>query len=161
MTPEPHDALIDGWQTAWSGQDARAFAGVCAAGIQYEDPLTPTPLVGVAGVAGHAGRLWSAFPDARLERTGPRLSDGHFVAAPCRLRGTHSAALEDIPRTGRPVVVQVVFYCEVEDGVLRRVRAFFDLYDAARQLGVLPRGGGLGERAMFMFRGFGLRLREG
>ncbi len=156
----PHDELMDGWQSAWSGHDARAFAGVCAPGIQYEDPLTPTPLVGVAGVAGHAGRLWSAFPDARLERTGPRLTDGHFVAAPCRLRGTHSAPLEDIPKTSRALVVQVVFYCEVEDGVLRRVRAFFDLYDAARQLGILPKVGGLGERAMFMFRGFGLRLRE-
>jgi len=157
---EPHDALIDAWQDAWSGNDARAFGAVCTANVQYEDPLATTPLVGVAGVAAHAGRLWAAFPDAKLERTGPRLSDGHFVAAPCRLRGTNAAPLEDIPKTGRPVVVQVVFYCEIEDARLRRVRAFFDLYDAARQLGVMPKGGGVGERALFMFRGFGLRLRD-
>ncbi len=34
------DELIDGWQAAWSGKDPAAFGEVCAAGIQYEDPLT-------------------------------------------------------------------------------------------------------------------------
>jgi hypothetical protein len=39
------------------------------------------------------------------------------------------------------------------------VRAFFDLYDAAVQLGVLPAHGGMGERALMLLRGFGLRAR--
>jgi hypothetical protein len=37
------------------------------------------------------------------------------------------------------------------------VRAFFDLYDAAIQLGVLPRPGSVGQRALMLLRGFGLR----
>ena len=37
------------------------------------------------------------------------------------------------------------------------MRAFFDAYDAAVQLGVLPARGTLGERALLMLRGFGLR----
>jgi hypothetical protein len=37
------------------------------------------------------------------------------------------------------------------------VRGFFDLYDAATQLGVLPGHGTLGEKALLMLRGFGLR----
>ena len=41
------DDLIDGWQAAWSGKDATAFADVCAIGIQYEDPLTGEPLDGL------------------------------------------------------------------------------------------------------------------
>ena len=40
---------------------------------------------------------------------------------------------------------------------LWRVRAFYDLYDAGVQLGLLPRRGTLGERALLMLRGFGLR----
>jgi hypothetical protein len=40
---------------------------------------------------------------------------------------------------------------------LWRVRAFFDLYDAAIQLGVLPRPGSVGQRALMLLRGFGLR----
>ena len=37
------------------------------------------------------------------------------------------------------------------------MRGFFDLYDVATQLGVLPARGTLGEKALLMLRGFGLR----
>ena len=60
------------------------------------------------------------------------------------------------------MVVHVVFYCEVDDSDpprLHRVRAFFDAYDAAVQLSVLPARGTLGEKALMVLRGFGLRQR--
>ena len=101
--------------------------------------------------------MWAAFPDARMERTGERLSDGRFVAAPCKLLATHRAALEGLPATNRFVVVHCVFYCELRDELFLRVRAFFDLYDAAVQLGVLPARGTLGEKTLLVLRGFGLR----
>ena len=56
------------------------------------------------------------------------------------------------------MILHVVFYCELEDMRLHRVRGFFDLYGAAVQLGVLPARGTLGERALFAVRGFGLRV---
>lgn len=151
------DALIDGWESAWSGRDADAFSEVCAEEIHYEDPLTDEPLEGLAALGQHAGRLWGAFPDARVERTGERLSGGRFVAAPSKLLATHRAPLEGLPATNRFIVVHCVFYCELEDGLLLRVRAFFDLYDAATQLGVLPARGTMGEKALLVLRGFGLR----
>lgn len=151
------DQLIDGWQAAWSGHEPTAFADVCAAGIHYEDPLSGRPLDGLDALASHAQRLWTAFPDARLERTGERLSNGHFAAAPCKLLGTHRAALEGLPPTNRFIVVHCVFYCELQHELLLRVRAFFDVYDAAMQLGVLPARGTLGEKALLILRGFGLR----
>jgi steroid delta-isomerase-like uncharacterized protein len=157
------DALIDGWQEAWSEKDPHGFEGVCASGIGYEDPLTERPLTGVDELAGHAARLWSAFPDARLERTGERLTgdSGSLIAAPCKLLGTHRQALEGLPATNRFLVVHCVFYCEVERDRLLRVRGFFDVYDAAVQLGVLPARGTLGEKALLMVRGFGLRAGRG
>lgn len=155
------DRLIDGWQAAWSGHDAAAFADVCAAGIHYEDPLSATPLDGLDALGAHAQRLWAAFPDARLERTGERLSNGRFVAAPCKLLGTHRGPLESLPATSRFVVVHCVFYCELQHELLLRVRAFFDVYDAATQLGVLPARGTLGEKALLILRGFGLRAARG
>jgi steroid delta-isomerase-like uncharacterized protein len=155
------DGLINGWEAAWSGRDPRAFADVCTAGIEYEDPFSGRPLSGVDALAEHAQRLWSAFPDVRLERTGARLSDGTFVAAPCKLLGTHTEPLDSLPATNRFVVVHCVFYCELHHELLRRVRAFFDVYDAAVQLGVLPARGTLGEKALMMLRGFGLRAARG
>jgi len=155
------DELIDGWEAAWSGKDTEAFADVCSIDIHYEDPITDEPLEGLSALGRHAERLWAAFPDARLERTGERPASGRFVAAPSKLLATHRGALEGLPASNRFVVVHAVFYCEVADGRLRRVRAFFDLYDAATQLGVLPARGTLGEKALLMLRGFGLRAGRG
>lgn len=151
------DELIDGWQAAWSGKDPAAFAEVCATGVQYEDPLTGEPLDGLDALTAHAARLWEGFPDARLERTGERLANERFVAAPCKVLGTHRAALEGLPATNRFVVMHCVFYCEIRRNRLLRVRGFYDMYDAATQLGVLPGHGTMGEKALLMLRGFGLR----
>jgi len=132
---------------------------VCAADVHYEDPLTAEPLESPDAIAGHAQRLWTAFPDARMEATGERLGNGRFVAAPVKLLATHRGELAGLPPTGRFVIVHAVFYCELDPRRRRlwRVRGFFDLYDAAVQLGVLPARGTLGERALLLLRGFGFR----
>ena len=152
------DALFDAWERAWSGRDPAAFEAVCADGFAYEDPLTPEPLNGAAALAAHARALWAAFPDARLNATGERLSDGRFACAPCKLLGTHEGAIGKIAPTGRFVVVHAIVYAELTpEGRLLRARAFFDFWGAATSLGVLPRPGTAGERALLLLRGFGLR----
>jgi steroid delta-isomerase-like uncharacterized protein len=155
------DQLIDRWQAAWSDKDPSAFAAICTADVHYEDPLTPEPLEGAAELGRHATRLWGAFPDARMERTGERLTGGRFVAAPCKLLATHRGPLEGLPATNRFLVVHCVFYIELRDECILRARAFFDLYDTAVQLGVLPARGTLGEKALLVLRGFGLRAGRG
>jgi len=154
-------ALIDTWEAAWSSKDPDAFAPVCLPRVHYEDPTTTEPLEDLPALVAHAQRLWAAFPDARLERAGERLFNERFLAAPCKLLGTHRAALEGLPASNRFVVVHCIIYAEVQEQRLFRVRAFFDLYDAATQLGVLPAHGTLGEKALLMLRGFGLRAGRG
>jgi steroid delta-isomerase-like uncharacterized protein len=155
--PATVDGLVDRWEAAWTGKDAEAFAPLCAPDLHYEDPLTDEPLAGAEALARHAQRLWDAFPDVRMERTGERLGQGRFLAAPAKLVGTHRGPLEGLPATNRFVIVHCVFYCELQGARLLRVRAFFDLYNAATQLGVLPARGTLGEKALLVLRGFGLR----
>ena len=151
------DELIDAWEAAWSGKEPEAFGPLCGTSFHYEDPLVAEPIEGPEALAAHAARLWAAFPDARLQKLGERLSDGRFVAAPSKLLATNREPLEGLPATNRFIVVPCVFYCELRGGRLLRVRAFFDLYDAAVQLGVLPGRGTLGEKALLILRGFGLR----
>jgi steroid delta-isomerase-like uncharacterized protein len=160
--PAAIDELVDRWQAAWSGRDPAAFHAVCAPDVHYEDPVCGEPLDGPDAVAAHAAKLWTLFPDARVERTGERLSDGRYVAAPCKVLGTHRGELGELPATGRFLVAHVVCYCELDADRCRlwRVRSFFDAYDAAVQLGVLPARGTLSERAMLVLRGFGLRSRS-
>lgn len=149
---------MDEFLAAWGSHDPVAFHDCCAPDVHYEDPLLREPLDSPQAIGQHAKRLWAGFPDARLETTGERLSDGRYVAAPCKLLGTHRNELEGIPATGRFVVMHVVFYAELDPPRERlwRIRAFFDLYDAAQQVGVLPKHGSMGERAMLAVRGFGL-----
>ncbi len=153
--------LMDGWEAAWSGKDVEAFAELCDPDVHYEDPTTTEPIEGVESLGHHAERLWAAFPDARLQRTGERLTSRRYVAAPSKLLATHRGPLEGLPATNRFIVVHCISYCEIRRGRLLRVRAFYDLYDAATQLGILPGRGSLGEKALLMLRGFGLRTGRG
>jgi predicted ester cyclase len=125
--------------------------------VHYEDPLLPEPLQGADAIARRAAKVWEAFPDARLQPIGPRLSDGSHASAPAKLLGTHRGPLEGLSATNRFVVVHVVFFAELREERLFRVRAFFDVYGAAVALGVLPKPGTLGEKALLMLRGFGLQ----
>jgi steroid delta-isomerase-like uncharacterized protein len=151
------DALFDAWERAWSGRDPAAFAPLCADAVAYEDPLTPEPLEGVAALARHARRLWKAFPDARVNSTGARLGDGRYACAPCKVLGTHGGRLGPVTPTGRFIVVHAVVYAELREERLLRVRAFFDVHGAATALGVLPQHGTMGEKALLLLRGFGIR----
>ena len=159
-----HDELMDGYQAAWSGKDPGAFAALCTPDVHYEDPLTP-PLTGPGELGVHAERLWAAFPDARVEQTGPRMTAGQHLTAPMKLVATHRGELEGLPPTGRFLVAHVVLVAELaggrgpDSGRLWRARAFFDAYGAGRQLGILPEPGSLGGKALLMLRGFGLRSR--
>jgi SnoaL-like polyketide cyclase len=148
--------LFDGWERAWSARDPLAFEPLCHPEVHYEDPLLPEPLEGAAAIARRAAKLWDAFPDVRLQPTGPRLTDGTHASAPAKLLGTHRGPLEALTPTNRFVVVHVVFFAELREERLFRVRAFFDVYGAAVSLGVLPKPGTLGEKALLMLRGFGL-----
>ena len=152
------DELFDAWERAWSGRDPRGFESVCAAGVHYEDPLTPEPLVGTRALAAHAAQAVGG--DARrageLDRRAAVGRDVRVRAVP-PARHPHRAARADHADRPRRSTVHAVVYAELEDGLLKRVRAFFDVYAAAMSLGVLPKPGTAGERAMLMLRGFGIR----
>ena len=153
------DELFDGWEAAWSARDPDGFEPWCdPEDIHYEDPLTAEPLESAAAIGRHAQRLWTGFPDARVQQTGPRLADADgFAAAPCKLLATHTEQLYGLSPTGRFIIVHGVAYAQVRHERIHRIRLFFDLYEAATQLGVLPRPGTMGEKALLMLRGFGLK----
>ena len=153
------DDLIDAFQSAFTGQTRHAFATCCAVDVHYEDPLSGRALHGLDQLADHAAKLWTMLPDAQVQRAGERLATGRFVAAPWQLLGTHGGDLPRLPASQRPLSLHGIFYCELapDEDRLWRVRAFYDAYDAAVQLGILPRHGTVGERALMLLRGFGLR----
>jgi SnoaL-like polyketide cyclase len=151
------DALADRWRSGWEGS---GFESCCTPDVTYEDPVAVDLLRGVEALDSHAAGLRHAFPDLRLEATAPPLVRGTNACVPWRALGTHRADIgQALPATDRFVTLHGLHYLELVDGSVRRARGFFDLYDAATQLGLLPARGGLGETALLMLRGFGLRRR--
>jgi steroid delta-isomerase-like uncharacterized protein len=149
------DALSERWRKAWSGQ--AGFEDCCTPDVGYEDPVAVDPLSGVEALEAHAAALRGALPDLRVESPSSPLGDGAHACLPWRLAGTHRGDTTILPATDRFVVVQGLHYIELSDGLVRRARGFFDLYDVATQLGLLPARGGLGEAALLLVRGFGAR----
>jgi hypothetical protein len=151
------DALAERWRAGWQGG---GFEACCTPDVSYEDPVAVDPLRGVDALDRHAAGLRGAFPDLRIEATAPPLLRGVHACVPWRAMGTHRGDLGTmLPATDRFVTLHGLHYIELSDGAVRRARGFFDLYDAGTQLGLLPARGGLGETALLLLRGFGLRRR--
>jgi hypothetical protein len=151
------DELAARWRAGWQGG---GFEACCTPDVSYEDPLAVEPLGGVEALDRHAASLRGAFPDLRVEATAPALGRASHVCVPWRALGTHRGDVgPGLPATNRFLALHGLHYLELADGLVRRARGFFDLYDAATQLGLLPARGGLGETALLMLRGFGLRRR--
>jgi steroid delta-isomerase-like uncharacterized protein len=149
------DDLAAAWLAAWCG--AGEFADCCAPDVQYEDPLASEPLRDLGALTNHARRVREALPDLQIKRTGTPLHGGPYVCIPWRAAGTHRNQVGALPPTNRFVAIHGLHYLELSDGKVRRGRGFFDLYEAATQLGIFPARGGMGESVLLLLRGFGLR----
>lgn len=146
------------WRESWT---RAGFESCCQPDVSYEDPVALQPLQGVDALERHAAGLRGAFPDLRIESGAPPMARGSHVCLAWRALGTHRGDLgEMVPASDRFVTVHGIHYIELTDGSVRRARAFFDLYDVATQLGLLPARGGMGETAMLLLRGFGLRRKQ-
>ena len=151
--------LADRWRAAWMDPTPAAFGACCAVAVHYEDPLQAEPVDGLDGLAAAAARVRKALPDMRLEPVAEPVVEGGFGCIPWRVVGTHRGAVGSVPASGRFLALHGVHYVELADGLIVRTRGFFDLYDAAIQLGLLPARGSFGEAAILMLRGFGIRPR--
>ena len=153
------DVLAERWRGGWQGG---GFGVCCTPDVSYEDPVAVDPLRGVDALDRHAVALRAAFPDLEVQATAPPLTRGDHACVPWRAVGTHRNDIGAmLPATDRFVTLHGLHYIELSDGLVRRARGFFDLYDAATQLGVLPARGGMGETVLLLLRGFGLRRRPG
>lgn len=151
------DALAERWRDAWHG---RGFESCCTPDVSYEDPVAVQPLRGIEELDRHALELRRAFPDLQIEATAPALARAGHACFAWRATGTHRGDLGSmLPATDKTVALHGLHFVQLDDGLVRRGRGFFDLYDGATQLGVLPARGGLGEAALLVLRGFGLRRR--
>ncbi|MEV6136021.1 nuclear transport factor 2 family protein [Nocardia sp. NPDC051990] len=135
------------WLDAWDRHDLDAVVALVAEDIRYEDPsLFGEYLLGKSALREVVTMTWQAFPDVRFELAGtPYLAIlGTGMAAPWRMRGTFAGDMGGGPSplgiapTGHYFDTRGVDIYELRNGLLTRWSTTTDLFDLARQVGLLP-----------------------
>jgi steroid delta-isomerase-like uncharacterized protein len=133
---------------AWNAHDGEAVAALCAPDVIWRDPAAPEPLHGRDAVHEFVEITATAFPDFRIAQTAfPYVAhDIPRVLAPYRMTGTMLGPVADFAPTGRAITIEGVDDWSFRDGLLSGYCTYYDTIDAARQLGVMPMPGTLGDR---------------
>jgi steroid delta-isomerase-like uncharacterized protein len=130
--------------------------------IVWADPALPEPARGVPAVQEFMRVSARAFPDLRFSEPSPPVLavSGDEVLWAWRMEGTHRGAIDPpgFAPTGRTMRVEGIDQWTMRDGRIARYRAFYDMNDLARQLGIVPGPGSRGERAMVALQRLQARL---
>jgi steroid delta-isomerase-like uncharacterized protein len=146
------EAFCARYLAAWNDHDAIAMASLVTDDVVWEDPALPEPARGVLEVQEFMRASWTGFPDLRFDASERphRSVEGDQVAWRWRMRGTMTGPLDPpgFAPTGRAMEVDGVDLWTLRDGRICRYRAFYDMNDVARRLGIAPPPGSRAERAM-------------
>jgi steroid delta-isomerase-like uncharacterized protein len=129
-----------------------ALAQMLTEDVVWSDPALPMPTVGIAAVQEFMRASFRTFPDLHFsEPDPPHLTlAGDHVAWAWRMEGTMRGAAEPpgFAPTGRKMRVDGVDLWTMRDGRIARYRAFYDMLDLTRQLGIMPASDSPGEHVM-------------
>jgi steroid delta-isomerase-like uncharacterized protein len=153
---ETHIDWIRNFETrlldAWNSHEAGRVLAMMTDDIEYRDDAWPKTMRGHADVREFLDSTWTAFPDLTIELVeGPYVIHGKpGCAIYWRASGTHTGRLDPpgLAATGRRWKGDGMLVDEYRDGRVCRLRTCFDMLDASRQLGLMPRPGSLAERAI-------------
>jgi steroid delta-isomerase-like uncharacterized protein len=153
---ETHIDWIRNFETrlldACNSHDAERVVAMMTDDIEYRDDAWPKTMCGHADVREFLDSTWTAFPDMTFELVqGPYVIPGKpGCAIHWRGSGTHTGRLvpPGFAATGRRWEGDGMLVDEYRDGRVCRRRSCFDLLDASRQLGLMPKSGSPAERTM-------------
>jgi steroid delta-isomerase-like uncharacterized protein len=162
VSPEWVDQFAQRWAAAWNSHKPEQLLELMTEDIVYDDSAWPRTMRGHGDVHEFLDYAWRAFPDLTFEAVGGALnaSDGPRAAFWWRGEATHSGPLDPpgIPATGKHIRIEGADFHEYRDGKVARLQIVFDMADVARQIGVLPQPGSLGERGMVLLQQVKARL---
>lgn len=161
--PDLHD-FVGRYVAAWNGCDVDAMARLVTGDIVWADPALPEPARGVAEVQEFMRASFRAFPDLRFSEPAPRVmaTEGDLVLWAWRMEGTQDGEIDPpgFAPTGRRMAVDGIDHWTFRDGRIAAYRAYYDMNDLARQLGIVPPAGSGAERGMVKLQRLQARLRR-
>ena len=128
--------IVTRLEHAFAAGDYDTIDEVCDAGFVDHNPqpgMEPT----LEGFKQANAKYRAAFPDLRIEEL-EVIADGDTAATRWTASGTHEAALDEIPATGKRVTVEGMNFYKLRDGKVTDAWLQFDGVGMLVQLGVLP-----------------------
>jgi steroid delta-isomerase-like uncharacterized protein len=124
---------------AYNRHDAEALFALYAEGATYRSPRFDHPLKGQA-LADFFKKLFTAYPDLRLEVINSGDTGGGLVGTQWVLHGTHTGPFMDgTPPTGHTATCPGATFTQVEGDKIRSDHVYFDRQTVAEQLGLKPK----------------------
>jgi len=143
--------FVKAYLAAWNDHDPEALEDLVTDYVVWIDPALAEPLRGVEAVKGFMLDSWRAFPDLRFESAGPACvaEESGVVTWPWRMTGTNRGPIDPpgFAATGRRIDVEGVDVWEFSEDRIARYRAYYDMTDLSRQLGLAPAAGSRAEKA--------------
>jgi steroid delta-isomerase-like uncharacterized protein len=155
-------AFVERYVAAWNGRDTDGMAQLITDDIVWADPALPEPARGVPAVQEFMRISFRAFPDLRFGEPDPPAlaATGDVVLWAWYMEGTQRGPIDPpgFAPTHRSMRVDGVDQWTMCDGRIARYRAFYDMNDIARQLGIVPAPGSRAERGMVALQRLQARL---
>ena len=155
-------AFVESYVAAWNGCDTGAMAQLVTEDIVWADPALAEPARGNGEVQEFMRTSFRAFPDLHFgEPQPPALAvSGDVVLWRWYMEGTQRGPIDPpgFAATGRRMRVDGVDQWTMRDGRIALYRAFYDMNDVARQLGIVPAPGSAAERGMVALQRLQARL---
>ncbi len=154
--------FVERYVAAWNRCDTGAIAELITEDVVWADPALPEPARGVAEVQEFMRASFRAFPDLRFSEPDPPVlaATEDAVLWAWHMEGTNRGVIDPpgFAPTGRVMRVDGVDRWTMRDGRIAGYRAFYDMNDLARQLGIVPAAGSTAERGMAALQRLQARL---
>jgi steroid delta-isomerase-like uncharacterized protein len=149
---------------AWNGCNTDAMGELLTDDIVWVDPALPEPARGIPAVQEFMRMSFQIFPDLVFsEPDPPHLTmDGDLIAWAWTMEGSFRGPIDPpgFAPTGKRMKVDGVDLWRMRDGRIDDYRAFYDMNDMVRQLGILPESGSRAERATAALQRLQVRLQR-
>jgi len=134
----------------WNDHDTTDLPALVTDDVVWNDPAIAEPAIGPAGVQRFMEDSWRAYPDLHFDVIGPACfaDDAPIAMVPWRMTGTQLGPIDPpgYAPTGRRIDVTGIDVYTFRGGRIAHYQAQWDIVTVARQLGIMPAAGSLGER---------------